>query len=213
MSDPGNIVLVGGGGHCKSVIEAAESAGYTILGILDMPEFVGTTVLGYPVVGTDDDLAEYVDKALFLVTVGHIKDASLRIRLHERIQSVGGRLATVVASTARVSRHAFIGEGSVVLHHAMVNADAHVGKGCIINTFANIEHDAVIGDFCHISTGAMVNGNCTVGQGVFLGSQSVMVNGVGIMESCVIAAGSVVRKTIVEKGVYCGNPALLKIKL
>lgn len=211
MSDPGNIVLVGGGGHCKSVIDAVESAGYTILGILDMPEYVGSSVLGYPVVGTDEDLVRYVDKALFLVTVGHIKDASLRIRLHERILSVGGCLAT--ASTARVSRYASIGEGSVVLHHAMVNADAHIGKGCIINTFANIEHDAVIGDFCHISTGAMVNGNCAVGRGVFLGSQSVMVNGVGIMDSCVIAAGSVVRKNIVKKGIYSGNPALLKIKL
>ena len=204
MSDPGNIVLVGGGGHCKSVIDAVESAGYTILGILDMPEYVGSSVLGYPVVGTDEDLVRYVDKALFLVTVGHIK---------ERILSVGGCLATVVASTARVSRYASIGEGSVVLHHAMVNADAHIGKGCIINTFANIEHDAVIGDFCHISTGAMVNGNCAVGRGVFLGSQSVMVNGVGIMDSCVIAAGSVVRKNIVKKGIYSGNPALLKIKL
>lgn len=213
MSEPDKIVLVGGGGHCKSVIEAAESAGYTILGILDMPEYVGSTVLGYPVVGTDDDLAEYVDKALFLVTVGHIKDASLRIRLHERIQSAGGRLATLVASTARVSRHASIGEGSVVLHQAVVNAGAVIGKGCIINTFANIEHDAVVGDFCHISTGAMVNGDCRVGQGVFLGSQSVMVNGVGIMDSCVIAAGSVVRKNIVKKGIYSGNPALLKIKL
>lgn len=40
-----------------------------------------------------------------------------------------------------------------------------------------------------------------------------MVKGVGIMESCVIAAGSVVRKNIVKKGVYSGNPALLKIKL
>ena len=212
MSDPGNIVLVGGGGHCKSVIDAAESAGYKILGILDMPEYVGSSVLGYPVVGTDEDLVKYVNKALFLVTIGHIKDANLRIRLHEHIQSVGGGLATIVASTAHVSCHASIDEGSVVLH-AMVNADAHIGKGCIINTFANIEHDVVIGDFCHISTGAMVNGNCTVGQGVFLGSQSVLVNGVDIMESCVIAAGSVVRKNIVKKGIYSGNPALLKIKL
>ena len=213
MRDPNNIVLVGGGGHCKSVIDVAESAGYTILGILDMPEYVGSSVLGYPVVGTDEDLVKYVDKALFIVTVGHIKNAYLRIRLHEHIQSVGGRLATIVASTAHVSRYASIGEGSVVLHNAMVNANAHIGKGCIINTFANIEHDAVIGDFCHISTGAMVNGNCTVGHGVFLGSQSVMVNGIGIMDSCVIAAGSVVRKNIVKKGIYSGNPALLKIKL
>ena len=30
------LILIGGGGHCKSVLEAAESAGYTILGVLDI---------------------------------------------------------------------------------------------------------------------------------------------------------------------------------
>lgn len=213
MIDVNKIVLVGGGGHCKSVIEVAESAGYTIVGILDLPEYIGSSVLGYPVIGTDDNIVEYVDKTLFLVTVGHIKDAGLRISLYERIQALGGHFATLIASTAHVSRFASIGVGSVIMHHAMVNADAHIGNGCIINTFANIEHDAIIGDFCHISTGAMVNGNCKVGQGVFLGSQSVMVNGVAIADSSVIAAGSVVRKNIVKKGIYSGNPALLKIKL
>ena len=213
MIDTNKLILVGGGGHCKSVIEVAESAGYTIIGVLDTLEHVGGSVLGYPVIGTDDQIVDYVDKALFLVTVGHIKDAGIRIRLHESIQSAGGRFATLIASTAHVSRYASIGEGSVIMHHAMINADSRIGYSCIINTFANIEHDAVVGDFCHISTGAMVNGSCTVGNGVFLGSQSVMVNGVGIVDHCVIAAGSVVRKKIVKKGIYSGNPALLKIKL
>lgn len=207
------IILVGGGGHCKSVIDVAESAGYTIAGILDMPELVGTTVLSYPVIGTDDNISDYVEDALFLVTVGHIKDASLRIKLHGRIKEAGGHLATLIASTAYVSRFATIGEGSVIMHHAMVNADARIGSGCIINTFANIEHDAIIGNYCHISTGTIVNGNCTVGEGVFLGSQSVMVNGIRITDGCVFAAGSMVRKNIVRKGIYSGNPAILKIKL
>lgn len=207
------IILVGGGGHCKSVIDVAESAGYSIGGILDIPELVGSTVLGYPVIGTDDNISDYVEDDLFVVTVGHIKDPSLRIKLHERIKSAGGHFATLVASTARVSRFASIGEGCVVMHQAVINADAHVGAGCIINTFANIEHDAVIGDYCHISTGAMVNGNCTVGKGVFLGSQSVLVNGISITDGCVFAAGSMIRKNIIRKGIYSGNPALLKIKL
>lgn len=213
MIDSKRIILVGGGGHCKSVIDVAESAGYSVLGILDMPELVGTTVLGYPVIGTDDNISDYVDDALFIVTVGHIKDASLRIKLHERIKNAGGRLATLIASTAYVSRFASIGEGSVIMHKAMVNADAHIGSGCIINTFANIEHDAFIGDYCHISTGTMVNGNCTVGEGVFLGSQSVLVNGISITDGCVFAAGSMIRKNIIRKGIYSGNPAILKIKL
>lgn len=207
------LILVGGGGHCKSVIEAAESAGFTIKGVLDLPEYVGQTILDYSVIGTDDDIPCFVSDFDFIVTLGFIKDPHLRIRLHDRIKKAGGNLATVIASTAHVSRYATVRCGTVILHHACVNAGALIGEGCIINTFANIEHDVVIGDYCHISTGAMVNGDCRVGEGTFLGSQSVMVNGTEITEGCVIGAGSMVRKNLLRKGIYSGNPALLKIKL
>ena len=94
----------------------------------------------------------------------------------------------------------------------MVNAGAQIGIGCIINTHSNIEHDAFVGDYCHISTGAMVNGGCIIGNDVFLGSQSVMANGTSICDGCVIGAGSLVRKSFRVKGIYSGNPAILKIK-
>ena len=207
-----NLILVGGGGHCKSVIEVAESCGYNILGILDHPSELGKEILGYKVIGNDDDMAQHVDKAQFIVTVGSIKDPSLRKRLHDQIRAIGGSLATIIASTAYVSKRATIGEGTVIMHFAMVNADAKIGTGCIINTHSNIEHDAVVGDYCHISTGAMVNGGCIVGNDVFLGSQSVMANGTSICDGCVIGAGSLVRKSFRVKGIYSGNPAILKIK-
>ena len=207
------LILVGGGGHCKSVIDVAESAGFQIQGILDVPENVGNKVLDYSIIGTDDQIPDFVNDALFIVTVGHIKDAALRIKLHKKIVDAGGTLATIVASTAHVSKYAQIGEGSVIMHQAVVNADVIIGRGCIINTFANIEHDARIGDYCHISTGAMVNGNCKVGNETFFGSQSVMVNGIEITAGCVIGAGSLVRKNATQKGIYSGNPATLKIKL
>lgn len=204
MSKP--LILIGGGGHCKSVIDVAESAGYTILGILDRNIPEGTTVLGYPVLGNDDKIAPYIDKAEFLVTVGQIKSPAIRIRLNKMVEEAGGKLATVIASTAHVSKYAKIGEGSVVMHQAVVNADAHIGKGCIINTFANIEHDVTIGDYCHISTGAMVNGEAKVGDGTFVGSQSVINQCVTVSENTVIASGSVVHNNLSEPGIYAGNP-------
>lgn len=207
-----NLILVGGGGHCKSVIEVAESCGYNILGILDHPSEIGTEILGYKVIGCDDDMPKYIHDAKFVVTVGSIKDASLRKQLHDKIKTAGGSLATIIASTAYVSKRATIGDGTVIMHYAMVNANAKIGTGCIINTHSNIEHDAHVGDYCHISTGAMVNGGCVIGNDVFLGSQSVMANGTSICDGCVIGAGSLVRKSLRVKGVYSGNPAILKIK-
>lgn len=207
-----NLILVGGGGHCKSVIDVAESAGYNILGILDMPEEVGKQVLDYKVIGTDDDIPQFVDKAEFIITVGFIKNPAIRIKLYNRIKEAGGKLATIVASTARVSRFATLGEGTVVMHQAFVNAGAQIGANCIINTFCNIEHDAQVGDQCHISTGTMVNGDCKIGERVFVGSQSVLANGISISDDIIVGAASFVRKNITEKGIYSGNPAILKIK-
>ena len=206
------LILIGGGGHCKSVLEAAESAGYNILGVLDMPEEVGKQILSTKVIGTDDDISAYVDKAEFVITVGFIKNPSTRIKLYNRVKGVGGKLATIIASSAYVSKYATIGEGTVVLHQAFVNAGAKVGNNVILNTATNIEHDAVIGDHCHISTGTMVNGDCKVGERCFIGSQSVLANGISIGDDIIVGAGSLVRKSISEKGIYSGNPAILKIK-
>lgn len=207
------LILIGGGGHCKSVAEAAVSQGREILGVLDVAENVGGKVLDFDIIGTDDDIAKYAAKAEFMITVGHIKNADIRRKIADKIINANAKLAApIIASTANVSRWARVGKGTVVLHGAMVNAAAFVGENCIINTMANIEHDAVIEEFCHISTGAMVNGNCRVGNDTFLGSQSVMLNGATICPRSLIAAGSFVRKSITTGGVYAGNPAQLMIK-
>ena len=203
-----NLIFIGGGGHCKSVIDVAESAEWTILGILDVAENVGKKILGYPIIGTDDQIPEFVHKAYFLVTVGQIENVGLRIKLHEKIASANGKLATVIAPDAHVSKYSNLAEGTVVMHKAVVNAGAKIGKGCIINTMANIEHDAIVGDYCHISTGAMVNGDCSVGRETFIGSGVVLSNGVSIAERCIISAGAIVRKNVSISGIYAGNPAI-----
>lgn len=204
------IVLIGGGGHCKSVIEAAESSGTIIHGILDAELKKGNNILGYPVLGDDALISSLVSDYKFVVTVGQIKSAKLRIQLHKKVADIGGRMATVIASSAVVSKHSKICAGSVIMHHALVNAGARIGDGCIINSFANIEHDVKIDDYCHISTGAMINGDCQISSGTFIGSQSVLSNGVKIQRRCVIGAGSLVKKNIIKSGLYSGVPAIFK---
>jgi len=202
------LILIGGGGHCKSVIEVAESAGYSILGVLDMPEDVGKQILSTKVISTDDDIPAFVDKAEFVITVGYIKNPATRVRLFNQVKDVGGKQATIIASTAYVSKYATIGEGTVVLHHAFVNAGARVSENVIVNSCANIEHDVVIGAHTHVSTGAMVNGEVHIGERCFIGSQAVIANNIHICDDVIIGAGSVILKDIIEPGTYVGNPAV-----
>lgn len=198
------IILVGAGGHCKSVIDVARMAGRRLVGILDRNDGETGMVLDCPVIGTDDYICDYTGKVEFVVAVGAIKSASTRIRLYECIKSAGGSLATVVSPLAYVSSGASLGEGTVVMHRAVVNAAASVGVNCIINTGADIEHDVIIGDHTHIATGALINGGCRIGSGVFVGSGAVLAQGVSVADGAVIGAGAVVLRSILAPGTYYG---------
>ena len=62
MSDP--LLLIGCGGHARSLIDVVESSGCHILGLVGLPEQVGEEVLGYPVLGCDQDLPSLRHSAL-----------------------------------------------------------------------------------------------------------------------------------------------------
>lgn len=185
------ILLLGAGGHASAVIDVIELEGrFTIAGLVGSPAEVGKRVLGYAVLGTDAELPQLVAlHSNALVAVGHIKTPEPRIRLFERLQSLGCSLPTIVSPRAHVSRHATLGAGTVVMHGAIVNAGAAVGRNCIINSQALVEHDALIGDHCHIATAAVINGGVRVGAGCFIGSNTTLRESITVGEHSTIGMG------------------------
>lgn len=204
------LILIGGGGHCKSCIEVVESTDtYAIHQILDVREKIGEKVLDYPITGSDDDLETLLENKEFqyLLAIGQTTNPQIRKSIFNKIKSGNGKLPVVISSKAIVSSRCAIGEGTIIMHAAVVNADVRVGDNCIINNNVNLEHDAEIGHHTHVATNAVINGNCRVGSEVLIGSNCVILQGVSIADRVVIGAGSVVLKDITEPGVYVGNPA------
>lgn len=195
MKNIEKIILVGGGGHCKSCIDVIESEGkFQIAGIVDVEPKLGSKVLGYEICWTDKDLSKLVAKNYcFLITVGQIKNVDLRVNLFNELKKMDAVLPVIVAPTAYVSSHAVVSEGTVIMHHSIINAAASIGKNCIINSNSLIEHDAFIEDFCHISTGAIVNGGAVIGKKSFIGSNSVIVQEVKVESSSFIRAHSLIK--------------------
>lgn len=187
------IILIGGGGHCKSVIDVIEQEGrFEIAGIVEKYKGESQSVLGYPLIGTDDELGklrQLYDYAI--VTVGQIRSNSVRVKLFTKLEALGFILPTIISPLAYVSKHASIDKGSVVLHHAVLNVGVKVGKNCIINSKALIEHDAQVHNHSHIATGAILNGDVVVKANSFVGSGAVVVQGCEI--DGFIKAGSVVK--------------------
>jgi sugar O-acyltransferase (sialic acid O-acetyltransferase NeuD family) len=189
------IILIGAGGHCKSVIDVIEQEGqFVIVGIVDKPEFLGTDVLNYQVIGSDSDLENLAKKYTYaLVTVGQIQSPEVRIKLFNIAKKAGFNLPKIISSRAYVSNHACIGNGTVVMHDAFINAGTSIGDNCIINSKALIEHDCKVSNHCHISTNAIINGGVTIEDGCFIGSGAVTNNSIVIKKNSFIKAGSIAK--------------------
>jgi sugar O-acyltransferase (sialic acid O-acetyltransferase NeuD family) len=189
------IILVGGGGHCKSVIDVIEQEDqFTIAGIVDKPELLGTDVLGYSIFATDSDLEDLSKKYTYaFITLGQIQSPEIRIKLFDLVQKAGFSLPKIISPRACVSKHAIIGDGTVVMHDVLINAGASVGDNCIINSKALIEHDSKVANHCHISTNAAINGDVIIEDGCFIGSGVVTNNSIKIKKNSFIKAGSIVK--------------------
>lgn len=190
-----SIVLIGAGGHCKSVIDVLEHLDeYRISGIVGMPEEAGLKVLGYPVIGTDADLEKIITEyRYFHIALGFLRSPRRRIEIWKLLTGIGAKMPAIISPLAYVSSHSRIGRGTIVMHRALINSSAVVGENVIINTMALVEHDAIIGDHCHIATGAVINGGVKVGEAAFVGSGTVTRQGAEIAAGAFIKANSIVK--------------------
>ena len=190
------IILIGAGGHCVSCIDVIEKQKkFKIIGLID--NIKNKLLLGYKTIGNDKDLKKFSKKSYYtLITIGHTKNSKIRENLFRKFSKNGFKFPLVVSPLSYVSKHASIGEGTIVMHGAIINAGAKVGKNCIINSKALIEHDAIIGDHCHLATRSTVNGGVLIKDNSFIGSSSVIKQNITIGKNCFINANLFVRKNL-----------------
>ncbi len=84
-----------------------------------------------------------------------------------------------------------------------------IGSNCTISTeVCFLTHDASIGVFLNRKISSDLCGKIVVGDNCFIGNKSIILYGVTIPNNTIIAAGSVVTKSIDETGcIVGGNPA------
>lgn len=117
------LILIGGGGHCISCIDVIESAKiFKIEGILDREEYIGNSVLGYPIIGTDAEIENLVAQGNhFLITIGQLTAPSVRVKLYQLLSGLNANMPHIISKLSYVSEHAEILDGTIIMHHAMVN--------------------------------------------------------------------------------------------
>lgn len=200
--DKEKIILIGAGGHCKSVVDSIDTEKYEIVGFLD--ENRTGMHLNKPIFGSKIEDIKNFRNFKYFVSIGGIM---ARKMWYKRLQEYGLETINIIDKTAIVSPTAKIGKGNFIGKYAILNAEVVIGDDNIINSKALVEHECKIGNHCHISTNSSVNGDVVIGDCVFFGSSAVCNGQLKIGEKSIIGSGSVVIKNVVPNTTVVGVPA------
>jgi acetyltransferase EpsM len=202
--DPTAIIIYGGGGHGKALIDLIRMLGtYPISGIVDDGLPAGSLIMGVPVLGGSTILERLIKQGVHLAAnaVGGIGNITSRINVFERLTLAGFSCPTLVHPTAFIEPGALLAEGVQVMPHAYVGSEAQVGFGTIINTGAIVSHDCKLGDYANLSPGAILAGEVTVGKATLVGMGVTVNLGVKIGNYARIGNGATVKQDVPENGI------------
>ena len=194
------LLIVGAGGHGRSVAEAVLAAGsYKVVGFVDDAASALQHVWALPVFGATADLTSYREYAdVAIVAMGNNR---LREELHGRLTVAGFELATVVHPKAVVSPRAVIGAGCAIMAGAIVGTEAQLGAGVIVNCGAVVDHDCRVDDFGHLGVNAAMSGGSVLGRGAWMQAGSVLGYGAIVEAWRVLGSGEAVNKSINRNGI------------
>lgn len=203
------IILLGGGGHSKVVIDAIlNMQEFKIYGIVDPQLPPGSSILDIPVMGKDDMLPALFRKGIryAFIGVGSVGNCDARKKIYHNLKKRGFILPVIIHPKAIVARDVAIGEGTFVAAGAVINAGTKIGKNVIINTSSSVDHDCMIGDFVHIAPGATLSGGIKVGDETHIGTGANIIQCLNIGKEAFIPAGKTVIKDVTDKEKYTGWP-------
>ena len=203
-----DIVLMAAGGHGRVVLEALQSAGARVAGIVDPGLPAGALVLGVPVLGGDEWLDRCASANVRLVNgVGLGSGRAPRQRLFEAWTSRGFEFVSVRHPSAVVSPSASLDLGSQVMAGAVVQGGGRIGRNAVVNTRASVDHDCILHDHAFLAPGVVLCGEVSIGEGALIGAGAVVLPRVTVGKGSTVAAGAIVRSDVAESALWKHEPA------
>jgi acetyltransferase EpsM len=163
--DDTSLLLFGGGGHGKTLIDLVKILGtYQWGGVVDENLTPGSSIMDLPVFGGPDLLNELYQAGFHKAVngVGGIGNVVARLQVFEKLNKVGFSFQSLIHPTAFVEPSASIEAGAQILPLTYVGTDAIIGFGSLLNAHVVVSHDCVIGECVNLSPGAMLAGGVKI---------------------------------------------------
>lgn len=202
-----SVVVIGGGGHARVVVEALGS-GIPITGyVAPSASTVGGASLG-PWLGDDSILTDLADAGhRFALGIGFVDRAGAGRRGRIIAALDPATLLTIVHPAAVVAPSAELGPGVFVAGAAFVGTGTVIGPASIVNSGAVVDHDGRIGRNVHVASGATLSGGVTVDDHTLIGAGATVKQGVRVGRRAIVGAGAVVITDVADEVAAVGVPA------
>ncbi len=207
-----SILIWGGGGHGHVVIDLLhECENWNPVGIIDSEHPVGTSIMGIPVLGNEEELPALYQQGLTHLVVA-VGQSDARAQMVEKARALGFDMPSLIHPSCIVSPSAQMADACVLCAGSIIGARTVLGTGVILNTRSVVDHDNQIGDFSHVAPGGILCGTVTVGSHTWIGAGSIIRDHLSIGREVMIGAGSLVLKDIPDGQTAYGSPAVCKEK-
>jgi sugar O-acyltransferase (sialic acid O-acetyltransferase NeuD family) len=207
MTQTQKLIIIGAGHFAVDVADLIEDIPeLNVVGfVVNQPPFEhGSTLLGRPIYWIDE-LLSFDDSYKAVCAIGTTKRKDIINQVEQR----GIQFVTVIHPSARVSRRAIIGEGSIISGGAQVTAETKIGRHVIINRGALVGPFTIIEDLAYIAPGAIIAANVKIGSQTWVGLGANILEYLSIGEHCIIGAGSLVTQDVPDRVKVVGMPAMI----
>lgn len=201
---PGTLVIYGGGGHGKALIELVRlNPKYSLVGIIDDGLRSGERILDIPVLGSGQIMSTLRERDINLAAnaVGGIGNLQARIAIFEHLAEAGFTCPSLIHPSAVVEPSAKLSLGDQVMPLSYIGSQAELGFGVLVNTGAVLSHDCTVGDYSNLSPGALVAGEVHIGRAVLIGMGATVNLGVEIGDGARIGNGATVKADVPRGGI------------
>jgi UDP-perosamine 4-acetyltransferase len=203
---PRDVIVLGGGGHGRVVIDLLQVLGRKLRGVIDRdPSAAARLPAGAVYLGGDEAIEGLASDSVVLANgLGSVGRIDARRRIFADLRSRGFRFVTLRHPSAIVAADVVIGEGSQIMAGSVLQTGTRIGANVIVNTRASVDHDCEIGDHCHIAPGVVLSGGVRIGAATHIGTAAAVTQNVVIGSDAVIGAGAIVVRDIAAGSSFVG---------
>ncbi len=207
--DETTVLLFGGGGHGKTLIDLInELDTFQIGGVVDENLAPGSRLMDLPVFGGDELLADLF-KAGFRQAVngvGGIGNVAARLSVFDKLKETGFDFPTLVHPTAWIEPSAELAAGVQVLPLSYVGTDSSIEFGSLLNAHVVVSHDCHIGKCVNLSPGATLAGGVKIHDHAQIGMGVTINLNLTIGAEARIGNGATIKADVPPGGrVYAGQ--------